>query len=174
MSQPDNSVDPGRHSALQRIPAITHLLQTPAARGWQGTHPVSLVTDSLRKAVAQARASVLSGERKDPPGQDELLQAAGDFLARSTSPRVRHAINATGIILHTGLGRAVLPPGVVESVIPELKGCCTLAIDVETGERAERDELVEPILTAARSVCRKSWRKAGQSLLRSAQPTART
>jgi L-seryl-tRNA(Ser) seleniumtransferase len=60
---------------------------------------------------------------------------------------VREAINATGIILHTGLGRAVLPGGVVDSMLGELKGYCTLATDRESGERAERDELVEYILT---------------------------
>jgi L-seryl-tRNA(Ser) seleniumtransferase len=147
MSQPDNSVDPGQQALLQRIPAITHLLQAPEVQAWQRQHPLPLVTDSLRKAVAQARQAVLAGERRDPPGQNELLRVAGDFLARASAPRIRQAINATGIILHTGLGRAVLSSGVVDSILPELKGCCTLAIDVETGERAERDELVQPILT---------------------------
>ena len=60
---------------------------------------------------------------------------------------MREAINATGIILHTGLGRAVLPAGVVDSMMGGLKGYCTLAVDRESGERAERDELVEYILT---------------------------
>ena len=69
------------------------------------------------------------------------------MLESATEPHVREAINATGIILHTGLGRAVLPGGVVDSMMGELKGYCTLAVDRESGERAERDELVEYILT---------------------------
>ena len=69
------------------------------------------------------------------------------MLQRAIEPHLREAINATGIILHTGLGRAVLPRGVVDSILGELKGYCTLAVDRDSGERAERDELVEYILT---------------------------
>ena len=60
---------------------------------------------------------------------------------------MREAINATGIILHTGLGRAVFPGSVVDSMIPGLKGYVNLAVDRDSGERVERDELVEPLLT---------------------------
>ena len=76
-----------------------------------------------------------------------MLALAQELLAQATQPHVREAINATGIILHTGLGRAVFPGGVVDSILGEMKGYCTLAVDRETGERAERDELVEYVLT---------------------------
>jgi len=76
-----------------------------------------------------------------------VLAQAEKFLQHATEPHVREAINATGIILHTGLGRAVLPAGVVDSMLGGLKGYCTLAVDRESGGRAERDELVEYILT---------------------------
>ena len=76
-----------------------------------------------------------------------MLEQAGELLGRAAAPRIREAINATGIILHTGLGRAAFPSAVVDSMMGELKGYCTLAVDRESGERAERDELVEYILT---------------------------
>ena len=60
---------------------------------------------------------------------------------------MREAINATGIILHTGLGRAVFPGSVVDSMISGLKGYVNLAVDRDSGERVERDELIEPLLT---------------------------
>ena len=78
---------------------------------------------------------------------NSVLALAEKNLLDATAPHVREAINATGIILHTGLGRAALPGGVVDSLLGELKGYCTLAVNRETGERAERDELVEYILT---------------------------
>jgi L-seryl-tRNA(Ser) seleniumtransferase len=62
-------------------------------------------------------------------------------------PRIRGAINATGIILHTGLGRAVWPEDVVESMSGELDGYVTLAFSRETGKRQERDSKVEYIVT---------------------------
>ena len=76
-----------------------------------------------------------------------VLARAAELLAQATTPHLREAINATGIILHTGLGRAVFPGGVVDSIRAELKGYTTLAVDRESGERIERDELVEYILT---------------------------
>jgi L-seryl-tRNA(Ser) seleniumtransferase len=76
-----------------------------------------------------------------------VLARAAELLAQATTPHLREAINATGIILHTGLGRAVFPSGVVDSMMAELKGYTTLAVDRESGERIERDELVEYILT---------------------------
>ncbi len=146
MTHSAKSISPERQSLLQRFPAITHLLQTPEALAWLQDHPAATVTDCLRKAVAEARNEFLENESAQPPQQSDLLRRAAELLLLATTPRIRQAINATGIILHTGLGRAVFSPKVVDSIIPELKGCCTLAVDVETGERAERDELVEPIL----------------------------
>ena len=77
---------------------------------------------------------------------EAVVKRAGELLTELTTPHLRKAINATGIILHTGLGRAVYAPSVVDSVAAEMKGYCTLAIDRESGERVERDELVEYIL----------------------------
>ena len=77
-----------------------------------------------------------------------LVLARAEILLRDTvEPHLCEAINATGIILHTGLGRAVFPAGVVDSIIGGLKGYCTFAVDRESGGRIERDELVEYILT---------------------------
>jgi L-seryl-tRNA(Ser) seleniumtransferase len=91
------------------------------------------------------RQEILAGA--DQANTESVLAQAEKLLQNVTEWHLREAINATGIILHTGLGRAVLPAGVVDSMLGELKGYCTLAVDRESGERAERDELVEYILT---------------------------
>ena len=130
---------------LRTLPAITELLKSATATGWLREHPQPLVTDCLRRALAAVRQQVLTGATS--VSLEFLWTQAAQFLHHATAPHVREAINATGIILHTGLGRAVLPATVVDSMLGELKGCCTLAVDRESGERAERDELVEYILT---------------------------
>jgi L-seryl-tRNA(Ser) seleniumtransferase len=140
-----------KQALLGKIPAMTELLKHPMVAGWLERHPGSVVTDCLRRAVARVRQEVLS----DPPDRsgwenvtaEGILGGAAEFLAQATTPQVRRAINATGIILHTGLGRAVFPSGVVEGLMPELKGYVNLAVDRASGERIERDELVEPVLT---------------------------
>ena len=136
---------------LRKLPSVSALLETDAARQWLGQHPRGLVTDCLRDATDELRRQIL----QDAAGRcgpahvtaDFVLRQAGELLARRTSPHIRGAINATGIILHTGLGRSVWPAGVVDSMIDELKGYVTLATDRDTGQRTERDELVEYILT---------------------------
>lgn len=125
---------------------MTELLKRPEVRRWQGRFPQSLITDCLRRVLAEARAQVLAGSSGLAAAPEFLLARAGRQLGVMSAPRVRRAVNATGVILHTGLGRAVFPESVVDSITPALKGYCTLATEPATGERIERDELVEPIL----------------------------
>jgi L-seryl-tRNA(Ser) seleniumtransferase len=140
-----------KQELLRGIPSITELLKHPTIVIWLREHPASVVTDCVRRAVAGLRYAVLnSGDGPCGPqhlSAEAAVARAEALLKEAVTPRVRGAINATGVILHTGLGRAVFPAGVVDSMIPELKGYCTLAIDRATGDRLERDELVEPILT---------------------------
>jgi L-seryl-tRNA(Ser) seleniumtransferase len=136
-----------KQELLRSLPALTDLLKSDLAADWLQQHPHPLVAQCLRSALAGFREQILHGNGAEPVTPDAVLEKAGQLLRQTTTPQVREAINATGIILHTGLGRAVLPAGVVDSMVGELKGYCTLAVDCETGERAERDELVEYILT---------------------------
>ena len=140
-----------KQELLATLPAVTDLLKSQTAAGWLLRQPQSLVTDCLRRALAEARRQLLNGDA-GPGGTQHVnvegvLARANTLLEQATEPHLREAINATGIILHTGLGRAVLPAGVVDSMMGGLKGYCTLAVDRDSGERAERDELVEYILT---------------------------
>jgi L-seryl-tRNA(Ser) seleniumtransferase len=144
-------MSPDRKSELlQSLPSISELLMQEVVAGWLREHPRALVTECLRRAVAHVREQILSGqEHCRAEGQaraDVILKRAGELLAAATQPRLREAINATGIILHTGLGRAVFPASVVDSLASDLKGYVTLAVDRETGARIERDELVEYLL----------------------------
>jgi len=156
---------------LRSLPSVTDLLKSETALGWLRRHPQPLITECLRRALAEVRHQIQAGTGESsgtgiPPMSfrgrqtdasethgrdarattDSILALADKHLLDVTAPRVRETINATGIILHTGLGRAALPGGVVDSILGELKGYCTLAVDRQTGERIERDELVEYIL----------------------------
>ncbi len=139
-----------KQELLKRIPAITELLKSAAASAWLKRHPLAVVTDCLRSAAGwvrqQAQESTNGRSASAQVSAAAVLARAGWLLAQATTPHLRHAINATGIILHTGLGRAVFPGVVVDSIARELKGYSTLAVNRDTGERMERDELVEYIL----------------------------
>ena len=140
-----------KQDLLRKLPSVSDLLTTDTAAAWLADHPRSLVVDCLRDAVDAQRRQILADEGgKCGPAHvasDYLLALAGELLADRTTPHLRGAINATGIILHTGLGRAIWPAGVVDSIVDELKGYVTLAVDRRSGTRSNRDGRVEYIAT---------------------------
>jgi len=139
-----------KQELLRKIPSIGDLLACPVAEAWLAEHPHDLVADCLRQAVDDLRRQIVedaAGRCGPAHVSDEfVLDLAQQVLDDRTRPHVRGAINATGIILHTALGRAVWPEAVVDSMAEDLKGYVTLATDRQTGLRSERDGRVEYIL----------------------------
>jgi L-seryl-tRNA(Ser) seleniumtransferase len=138
-----------KRQALSQLPAITDLLNSSEVQDWLKSHPHHMVSGVLREAVAYWRRKILDSPSLEPPVpflEAAVLETARGLISENPLPRVRSAINATGIILHTGLGRAVFSAAIVDSMLQELKGYCTLAVGRESGDRVERDELVEPLL----------------------------
>ncbi len=135
---------------LRRLPSVNDLLADARTAAWLAEHPRELVTDCLRAAVDTLREQILSDQAGrcgvQHVNMESVLDRAEAEVAKRTSPNMHAAINATGIILHTGLGRAVLPARAVEAIGQELKGYVTLAVDRETGERINRDQMVESLL----------------------------
>jgi L-seryl-tRNA(Ser) seleniumtransferase len=142
---------PTQQELLRKLPSITDMLEHDVVLGWLAEQPRQLVTDSLRYAVTTLRRQILDdsagrcGVMHTAP--EYLLEMARQWLAERTTPHIRQAINATGIILHTGLGRAVWPESVVDSLVEALKGYATLAIDPASGQRLDRDKQLEYLLT---------------------------
>ena len=139
-----------KQDLLRKLPSITDLLNSPTGQDWLEQHPRPLVTACLRDALAALRQNILddAAGRCGPAHVSDqyILDQAALLLTERTQPHLRAAINATGIILHTGLGRAVLPECVVDSMAAEMRGYVTLAIDRQTGLRSDRDRRVEYLL----------------------------
>ena len=74
------------------------------------------------------------------------MARVGTMLEAESAPSLRGAINATGVIIHTGLGRAVLAPPAREAALAVLDGYCTLATDIESGKRGDRDSHLNALL----------------------------
>ena len=146
----ENTVPDAKQNLLRKLPSVDRLLAGETVAGWLARHPRPLVTDCLREALGELRRQILA-DAAGRCGATHVTEAfvlgrAEALLADRTRSHVRHAINATGIILHTALGRAVWPECVVDDMIAGLKGYVTLAIDRETGKRSERHHRVEGIL----------------------------
>jgi len=80
------------------------------------------------------------------PDKNEISSQIENEVRNKMIPQFRKVINATGIVLHTGLGRAVLPSQVMDSFNKHLRGYTRLAIDIKTGLRKDRDKTIENLI----------------------------
>jgi len=119
--------------ARRTLPSVGALLERAPVRALLDSAPRSLVVDAVRATVAQARESATS------PADDEAWAAAiADRLADLSRPSLRRVINATGIVLHTNLGRAPLADAALDAISAVAAGYSNLELDLERGARGSR------------------------------------
>ncbi|XXF80978.1 L-seryl-tRNA(Sec) selenium transferase [Myxococcaceae bacterium GXIMD 01537] len=132
MGAPSNSSD-GKNVLLRALPSIEQLLRRPSLEPRLSEVPRARAVAALRLAVERVRNRLLSGEGR--PFEDADVDAALRTLA---TPNLRPVINATGVVLHTNLGRAPLAPEALARVAEVSSGYCNLEYDLEEGERGSR------------------------------------
>ncbi len=123
------------------LPSVDRLLAHPRLSAAPGG---ALRTAAARQAVAEAREQLLAG--RPVPSLDELAGRGAEILERLHSPSLRGVINASGVILHTNLGRAPLSEGAIAAMQAVAAGYSNLEFDLEEGERGSRfTHLEEPL-----------------------------
>ncbi|WP_435874708.1 L-seryl-tRNA(Sec) selenium transferase [Pandoraea capi] len=129
------------------LPSLDRLLGMPELQAALVDFGRTQVTGALRRDLDACRASALAGTLT----HDLLTPAAfgarivGELSARNR-PTLRPVFNLTGTVLHTNLGRALLPEVAIESVIQALTAPANLEFDLATGGRGDRDDLIAPLL----------------------------
>jgi len=96
--------------------------------------PAWAMREAIRRSLGEAR-DALAGDRQPSESVSDRARALARELARPHPSRV---INATGVVLHTNLGRSVLPQGAVQAVVEATSGYSDLELDLESGERGDR------------------------------------
>ena len=136
--------------ALRGLPSVEELLEQPTAADLLARHGRDQVVEALRGAVAGARATILSGVEPQTWGEAvssaRLLAVAEAILERWSRPHLRRVINATGVVVHTNLGRSLLADAAVERVLEVARSYNTLEYDLEAGGRGSRHDHVEELL----------------------------
>jgi L-seryl-tRNA(Ser) seleniumtransferase len=122
---------------LHDLPSVDELAGAETLSGL----PRALVVDAVRFVLARAREEIRSGH--DP---SDLSQRVLEELARATGPRLRRVLNATGVILHTNLGRAPLSEPALARVHEVGRGYSSLEYDVGEGARGSRQDHLAPLL----------------------------
>jgi L-seryl-tRNA(Ser) seleniumtransferase len=131
--------------ALRRLPRVDAVLAHPGAGPLVAEAGRELVTDCVRETISGFRAVLLAGRPIEVDEAAVLARVRGLLDARN-APRLKRAVNATGILLHTGLGRAVLPKAVLDAIASEQRGYSLLEVEAEGGTRSLRETHVADLL----------------------------
>jgi L-seryl-tRNA(Ser) seleniumtransferase len=124
-----------------RLPALHSLLARPDATGLIERFGRPEVADALRQTLDTLRT-----ERRFGTAPAVVLEAAADTLSRRSTRSQRPVFNLTGTVLHTNLGRALLPPEAAAAAAAALQGATNLEYDLDAGGRGERDDHIAGLL----------------------------
>ena len=146
---PTNGVDPRRG-----LPSVDQAMQRPEIQALVGAHGRPAVLRALRLALDELRG----GAASSPDGLEEAVRGiAGEVAARLLAagrPSLRRVVNATGVVVHTNLGRAPLSPRPPRGSRTIASSYCNLEYDLERGRRGDREAHAEARLRALLSASR--------------------
>jgi L-seryl-tRNA(Ser) seleniumtransferase len=137
-----------KQQLLRSLPAVDKVLGIDRIVRLKEQWLPRLVDDAVRNEVEAVRAAILSGSQPASIEPEVIAARAEARLAADLAPGVTRCINATGVVLHTGLGRAVLAPAALEAFQRELGGYAVVSIDREAGARIRRESAVARMLAA--------------------------
>ena len=131
----------------QNLPALDRLLRLPACAALLDAHGHTLVANEARALLADLRAQALAGDLAlGQIGADALAGALAERLQRRLQPAMRAVLNLTGTVIHTNLGRALLPQAALAHIQAMMASPNNLEYDLASGSRGDRDSIVEGLL----------------------------
>jgi len=129
---------------LRKIPSVDKLLHDPVLAKLASETGSELVTYSIRLVLETEREKVFNGSPAN--GLNEIIREVKRHIHRVTGFDFKSVINATGIILHTNLGRAPLGKELLKEIEPVLTGYSNLEFDLHTGKRGDRNDHISHLL----------------------------
>jgi L-seryl-tRNA(Ser) seleniumtransferase len=135
-------------SPFRQLPAVNDLVDAPALADWRNRVPRSVVVAAARGVLGEFRKKLATaGDPGEVPSLNDFARQVIERLGWEERPRLRPVINATGIILHTGLGRSPLAESAVAAVADVARQYSSLEVDLKTGERGKRTTIVRGLLS---------------------------
>jgi len=135
-------LEPGKRERLRGLPAVDAVLRGQAGEELAGRHGRAAAASAVREALDLARRGIWAGEEPETSEGAVAAAAARLLLGRG----LRRVVNATGVVLHTNLGRSVLSERATEAVVEAAKGYSNLEYDLASGRRGSRYEHAVPLL----------------------------
>ena len=129
---------------LRRLPGVDHLLQQPELQALIGAYSHAAVVDAIRTILDTARQTMREGGAL--PDEAQLVAAVAGAVAQTWQPTLAPVINASGVIIHTNLGRAPLSEQALAAVAAVAAGYSNLEYDLAAGARGSRHSHIESLL----------------------------
>ncbi len=132
---------------LRSVPSVNDILQSPAVQSLAGDHAHDLVVAAVRQELAELRQRLSHSDTIDGAGRpsasaEAVAARVVERLGRELRPKLRPVINATGIILHTNLGRAPIAEEAAKAAYEAARGYLNLEVDLQTGKRSSRQSAI--------------------------------
>ncbi len=134
---------------LRSLPSVDEVLNNTEVEPLTKEHGRDAVVNAVRDVLGGLRSELVKEDSTvtlEDISVERIIRRVASHLRQKSTPSLRYAVNASGVILHTGLGRAMLSPKAVDAINDVIRGYCTLAIDLETGERGHRDSHLNGLL----------------------------
>ena len=128
----------GKQALFRQLPSVETLLQSSATSALQADFGRPLATEGLRAALAETREAIQRESAQDAVDVTDILAAARSWLETLVAPTLFPVINATGVIIHTNLGRAPLSDAAIAAMREVAAGYSTLEYDIGAGTRGSR------------------------------------
>jgi L-seryl-tRNA(Ser) seleniumtransferase len=140
-----------RSAYLRKIPKVDELLLTDGVKQLLRAYPHEVVVEGIRQGLERLRQEILGVAKVEAISEEHfqpanLLPLFAEEIARQVAPHLKRVINATGVVIHTNLGRSLLSERAVRQVTEIAKGYSNLEYDLAQGERGSRYTHVEEIL----------------------------
>ena len=131
-------------SEFRRLPSVDKLISEERIRRLEESYSHALLVELMRRHLQQVRVSIAAGN--PCPSIDEIVESICAEVYALGNPSLRPVINATGVILHTNLGRAPLSEETIAAMDAVAKGYCNLELDLGSGRRGSRNTHIEQVL----------------------------
>ena len=131
---------------LRKLPKIDEMLQDEHLIFFTEIMPRQVVVETLREVIDMVRREIIDGRREEIPAVEELAGPVKQRVFEEQGKSLRRVINATGVVLHTNLGRANLSRRACESVLEAAGYYSNLEYDIKKGSRGSRHDHVEQLI----------------------------
>ena len=144
---PRGRIEPDSPSDLSRLPSVERVMSADETAPLLEVYGRSCTLDAVRKELAHWREAMRASEApRVAPDAARIASTAKKRLEQGAESRLKAVFNLTGTVLHTNLGRAMLPEAAARSVVEAMTCPVNLEFDLRTGRRGDRDEVVSELL----------------------------